>query len=711
MKLPPSFFFLFAFFACRILSAQSDTNYIFLSSNLPDSIKYQKFESRIRAITQSNPPYGMKYARFALESFKKTDNKPGIAQANLSIAGAFFYTGQPDSMIPYATKALKIFTEEKMNAKISSAYKNIGLGYEMKAEYQKAAENYFQSLDYAQKSKDAFSIANASASVCNVLVAQKKYEEALKYNSIALHLFPSLNFPAGLAGAYGTRGILYFYIGKEKGNDKYYDSALVMQDSSFAIASRNGIESQRLMSYINKSVVYSQRKEYQKSIEVNQLVYDEAKKGDNPYALALSAVNLGIGYNELKNYPLALIYLKESIPLATQYGFRDLRKEGYSAISETYHNLGDEKTSREYLLSFIALKDSILNEETQKSMNELQVLYESEKKDKEILQKDYDLDKASFRTNILIGCSAGILLFAFFIFRGYRSKQKANILIAAQKAEVEKQKDIIEEKNKGIMDSINYAQRLQKAILVPSEEFSEYFPESLLVYRPKDVVAGDFYFLEKTDTHVFVAAADCTGHGVPGALVSVVCSNALARCVKEFKLTDPAAILEKTKDLVIETFEKSGKDIKDGMDISLLSVEFGVGSSEKSINTPNSQLRTLNCMWAGANNPLWYLQDGVLKEIQANKQPIGKVDDPVPFISHSVTLKKGDSVFLFSDGYPDQFGGPKGKKFKYKQLKDLLLSVHDLPMKVQKEKLETTFDNWKGKLEQVDDVCIIGIRF
>ena len=695
------FIFLFlGFFICGIASAQTDTNYVFFNSSLPDSVKYKKFESRTRSITQSDPAYGMKYARFALAEFSKSGYRPGIAQAYLSIAGAFFYTGQADSMLPNATKALKLFLEENNNAKISSSYKNIGLGYEMKGEYEKAAQNYFPSLEYAQKSKDPFSIANASASVCNVLLEQKKYSEALKYNSISIGLFPSLNFPAGLAGAYGTRGILYFYIGKEKGIDKYYDSALVMQDSSFAIASKNGIESQKLMSYINKSVVYSQRKEYQKSIEVNQVVYDEAKKGDNAYALALASLNLGIGYNELKNYPLALTYLEESIPLTAQYGFRDLRKEGYSAISETYHNLGDEKSSRDYLLSFIALKDSILNEETQKSMNELQVMYESEKKDKELLQKDYDLDKASFRTNIFIGCSVVTLVFAFFIFRGYRAKQKANILIAAQKAEVEKQKDVIEEKNKGILDSINYAQRLQKAILVPAGEFSKHFSETLLFYRPKDIVAGDFYFLEITGTHLFVAAADCTGHGVPGALVSVVCSNALTRSVKEFRLTDPAAILEKTNELVIETFEKSGKDIKDGMDISLVSWE-----------NPFEKTGDVRLKWAGANNPLWYLQNGSLQEIHGTKQSIGKQDDPMPFASHSVTLKKGDSVFLITDGYPDQFGGPKGKKFKYKQLKDLLVSVHDQPMEIQKIKLAQTFDSWKGNLEQVDDVCVIGLRF
>ena len=698
-KTSPALFLFLLFLFCGSLSAQNDTNYVFFNSTLPDSVKYQKFEKRIRTIVQQDPAYGAKYAHFALDYFTKNNYQPGIAQSYLSIAGSFFYTGKVDSMILYAGKSLKLFTEQKNHMKISSAYKNIGLGYEMKAEYEKAAQNYFQSMEFAQKSNDPLSVANACASITNVLIAQKKYAEALKYNTRALELFPSLNFPAGLAGAYGTRGILYFYLGRSGLSKNYYDSALVMQDSSFAIASRNNIQTQRLMSYINKGIVYSQREEYQKAIDVNQYVYDEAKKDQNVYALSLAAVNLGIGYNALKNYPVALSFLQEGIPFAEKYGFRDLRKEGYYAISETHHNLSDEKSSREYLLSFIALKDSILNEETQNSMNELQVLYESEKKDKELLQKDFDINKKSAQRNIFIGGFGIMVAFAFFIFRGYRSKQKANILIAAQKEEVEKQKDIIEEKNIGIMDSINYAQRLQKAILVTTDEISGYFPENLLMYRPKDIVAGDFYFLEATDTHLFIAAADCTGHGVPGALVSVVCSNALTRSVKEFRLTDPAEILEKTKEIVIQTFEKSGQDIKDGMDISLLCWE-----NRHSKEDPKLK-------WAGANNPLWYLQDGKLHEIAADKQPIGKQDNPLPFTSRNIELKKGDSVFLFTDGFPDQFGGPKGKKFKYKQLKDLLISIHDQPMHTQNKTLERVFDDWKGNLEQVDDVCIIGIRF
>lgn len=212
---------------------------------------------------------------------------------------------------------------------------------------------------------------------------------------------------------------------------------------------------------------------------------------------------------------------------------------------------------------------------------------------------------------------------------------------------------------------------------------------------PKDIVAGDFYFFETTPTHLFYAAADCTGHGVPGAMVSIVCSNALTRCVKEFDLTDPGKILDKTRELILDTFKKSGQDVKDGMDISMITIEKNSGK----------------ITWAGANNPLWYLHNNAIHEIKPDKQPIGKTDDPKPFTTHVLPYKNDLMVYLFTDGYADQFGGEKGKKLKYANLQKLLLKIAHQPIKEQSLQLLESFKEWRGELEQVDDVCIIGVKF
>jgi serine phosphatase RsbU (regulator of sigma subunit) len=259
-----------------------------------------------------------------------------------------------------------------------------------------------------------------------------------------------------------------------------------------------------------------------------------------------------------------------------------------------------------------------------------------------------------------------------------------------------------------VLDSILYAKRLQQAIIPSEENIKKYLPESFVLYKPKDIVAGDFYWMEtvrstfnvqrstkENDDIILLAVADCTGHGVPGALVSVVCSNALNRSVFEFGLTDPAKILDKTRELVIATFEKSDKEVKDGMDISLCSLS----------------LSTLTLTWSGANNPLWVVSSkGELTEIKADKQPIGKYAVEVPFTSHTLKLEKDDRIFMFTDGFADQFGGPKGKKFKYKQLQKILTDSVDSSIDQQKEILNKKFQDWKGDLEQVDDVCVIGIQ-
>ncbi|MCE3280627.1 MAG: protein serine/threonine phosphatase [Bacteroidetes bacterium] len=255
-------------------------------------------------------------------------------------------------------------------------------------------------------------------------------------------------------------------------------------------------------------------------------------------------------------------------------------------------------------------------------------------------------------------------------------------------------KEKMELKNKEITDSINYAKRIQAAILPTDSVFRTHLPDSFVLYKPKDIVAGDFYWLEKKNDLVIFAAADCTGHGVPGAMVSVICNNALNRSVREFDLTDPAKILDKTREIIISEFEKSDDEVKDGMDISLCCY-----------NPETKQL-----VWAGANNPLWIINEKGLTEYKANKQPIGKFYDPKPYTSHTLQLKKNDLIFIFTDGYQDQFGGPKGKKFKASSLKNLILSLRDKQTAEQKVIIDNTFESWKGNLEQIDDVCIIGVK-
>lgn len=255
--------------------------------------------------------------------------------------------------------------------------------------------------------------------------------------------------------------------------------------------------------------------------------------------------------------------------------------------------------------------------------------------------------------------------------------------------------DIIEEKNIEIIQSINYALRIQKAILPSMELFKSKLPNSFILYLPKDIVAGDFYWMETIDEQVLFAACDCTGHGVPGAIVSVVCHNALNRAVREFGLKQPAEILDKTKEIVVDYFSKSEEDIKDGMDISLCSY--------------NQKTKTLQ--WAGANNGLWILKNDELIETKADKQPIGKIEDSKPFTNHTFKLSSNDIIYLYTDGYADQFGGEiKQKKLTRKRFKDLILSIQNQPFIEQGILLEDFITNYRKEVEQVDDILVMGVQ-
>ena len=283
-----------------------------------------------------------------------------------------------------------------------------------------------------------------------------------------------------------------------------------------------------------------------------------------------------------------------------------------------------------------------------------------------------------------------LTLFAKMLERSQKSKQE---LLEKNKI-ITEQKEIVEEKQREITDSIEYALRIQTAILPPQKIVKQYLENSFILYKPKDIVAGDFYWMESVDDLVLFAACDCTGHGVPGAMVSVVCNNALNRAVREFGLTQPAAMLDKTAEIIIENFSKSEEEIKDGMDISLCAYN----------------IKTKTLQWAGANNPLWILQNGEIIETKADKQPIGMNENSKPFTNHTFNLNSTDKIYLFTDGFADQFGGDTGdRKLTRKRFKELLLSIQNKSMSEQCIELDNFIEDYRKQVEQIDDILVMGV--
>jgi serine phosphatase RsbU (regulator of sigma subunit) len=273
-------------------------------------------------------------------------------------------------------------------------------------------------------------------------------------------------------------------------------------------------------------------------------------------------------------------------------------------------------------------------------------------------------------------------------------------MVEERTSQLNEEKKHVETKNREILDSIEYAKRIQATILPSARVVKEHLQDSFILYLPKDIVAGDFYWIEalKESNIIYFAVCDSTGHGVPGAMVSVVCHNALNKALIEFGNRTPASILDKTADLVIENFSKNSEgkeEIQDGMDASICALNF----------------KTRELIWAGANCPLIIMRNGgILEEIKPDKQPIGQNDRRNPFTNHFFQLNKGDVIYLITDGFADQFGGANDKKFQRKQLRELFVKIHELPMLEQRSTLFKTFIQWKGKNVQVDDITIIGVK-
>lgn len=379
---------------------------------------------------------------------------------------------------------------------------------------------------------------------------------------------------------------------------------------------------------------------------------------------------------------------------------------------EVSEKIGKYKEALEYNKLAQALKDSLNNESLKKESYKKELDFDySKKKAIDSLQvvANEKITEAKFKQEktqryALYGGLIVLIGVAIFIFNRLQITRKQNLIIENQKMEVElkneeitHQKELVEEKQKEIIDSINYAKRIQQAVLTGDDVWNKVSKEHFILFKPKDIVSGDFYWAYNTPNNRSVfALADCTGHGVPGGFMSMLGNSFLNEIVVENKIFKADEILNKLRSKIIKALEqKGGTQQKDGMDISLC--------------VWNKLDNTLE--FAGANNPLWLLRGSELQEYKADKMPIGTyLENEVPFSSTNIQLQKGDIIFLSTDGYADQFGGPKGKKYKYKPLIEGLIRNSNLPMEEQKIALDNTFNQWKHHHDQVDDVSVIGVK-
>jgi len=603
-----------------------------------------------------------------------------------------------DSALIYYKKSLKIYEEIGDVVGIADLTNNIGTIFDGKNELKEALGYYLKSFKMREERKDSVKMRGSIVNIGRVYAKQENYDEALRWFFRALKINEKLlakdpdnfDYLNGQSIIASHLGMIFDALGQ-------YDKSLAYYSQFKNVAEEIQDTVGLAVAYNNIGSLYQKKKNYKEALDYYQKGYYLAQKTDNKEKKCLIKINIAQIKLVLGDTLSAEKELKEGLKIAEKISEKSQITRALSELANLYFAKGRCIEAFRYLQRYADLRDSLLGEESQRQIAEMSVKYETEKKDKEIslLNKDKELQAEKIQSEkrkrnffiLLVGlASIAILL----IWRFYKKERKAKVMIENQKKE-------IEIKNKEITDSINYAKRIQEAMLLPIDKLSEKFPESFILYLPKDIVSGDFYWFKLEENSVLIAAADCTGHGVPGAFVSMLGLKTLEEIAEKEK--NPREILSHlNRAIKASLHQKDDESTRDGMDIALVKIE----EKEKLILT-----------YAGANRPLWLLRDKEFQEFKPTKLAIGGfTPENQVYESREMELKKGDAIYLFSDGYADQIGGPQRKRLMKKSFQELILKNSDLPMREQAKNLKGFFENWSknSDIGQVDDVLLIGIK-
>jgi serine phosphatase RsbU (regulator of sigma subunit) len=602
----------------------------------------------------SNFPGAIQQHQKALALYESIGEKTGQAKALGNMANNEYHLGDYSAAAGHALKSLRLYEEVHYPSGIYGMSLALGNIFLQQKNFDGARQEYRRALDVSRASftKDQLYEARALANLGNVFSMKQEYDSAA-----------------------------FYYVHA----DTVFERQMPRSSYEVAVCSNN------LGSVRQAQKLFSEADFlYRRSLRLRRIMGDSA-------GVASVYDNLGGLANDQGKTDSSLYYYRSALQLAYINQSKSQRLTCYEGLAETFANpkLARFDSAYYYLDRARTLADTVNGEESVNVVNQLKARYDAEKQQHaiDLLESQRLTDKANSARNVAllsIGILALLAITGVMVYR-YRVKQRAADTLERKNLEITLQK-------KEITDSINYAKRIQESILPPDHTVRKLLPTSFIFYEPKDIVSGDFYWIEELDGKIIFAAVDCTGHGVPGALMSVVGFNLLNQAVNERHLTKPSDILQHLDYGVNKLLRQSDADntVKDGMDLALCTLD----------------LNTRIIQYAGVFNPLYIIHKGELREIKADKFPIGlnvdgKVDD---YTNHTIQLEAGDMIYIFSDGYADQFGGPTGKKYKYNQLRQFLLSVHMHSPEEQRRLISEQFHSWKGRYEQIDDVLVIGVK-
>ncbi len=686
------------------------------------------------------------YYNKSLKISTELDNKGRISTTLYNIGIVYYNQGDIPKALEYYNKSLKIDEELGDKSGISFSLNTIGVIYYNQGDIPRSLEYFNRSLRILEELGDKKGISNALINFGMLYSEQDDVPKALEYYNKSLKILEEIGDKSGISLTLNNIGIVYSDQASEAmlrndniANDSLLKKALEYNNRSLKIREEIGDKSGVSASLNSMGLIYSNKGDYSEALEYFSRSLKINEELGEKSGISASLNNLGKIYLRNNETQKALACALREYNITKETGYVQDIKDAAKLLDEIYSKLGNYKLSRQYYGEYIAMRDSISKEDNQKLVQQKYFQYQYEKqatadsiansKAMEIKNIELGRQKAeSKKQKIVIGfVVSGLILLAIIavlIFRSLRitRKQKGiieeqkqmvdeknfmlnqqNEEISTQRDEIEAQRDLvisqkeqIELIHNEVSQSIDYATRLQAAILPNLDLIKDVISDHFVIYKPKDKVSGDFYWWAEVEGHLIIAVSDCTGHGVPGAFMSMLGISFLREIVVKEYMTNPGIILKRLRKEIIHVLKQKGTmgEQKDGMDMALISIN----------------KETLELQFAGANNPLYFLRNDELIEIKGDKMPIAIHLLMDPFKVNDLQLEKGDSLYLFTDGFADQFGGPKSRKFMYKQFKEILLQNNQKPMSGQKEILENAFDKWRGKGEQIDDVTVIGIR-
>ncbi|MGZ4156008.1 MAG: tetratricopeptide repeat protein [Bacteroidia bacterium] len=583
-----------------------------------------------------------------------------------------------------AKQALSLSQKLNDKNKTGQSLNYLGDLYWYSGDYASASDFYFKALKIYEDMNDLEGIAECYRNIGWIYQGQNLFDKTIEYYKKSLDINLKLHKMDAITANYDDLSIVY----KMAGN---YSEALIYCNKTIELSKKSGVIRNMATGYGNLAALYTAMGNYSLAIE-NYLTANSYKDSiQDSYNTAEGYNGMATCYYKLENYKKSIEYAAKALYIAKKYDYKTTETASYKLLASAYSAKKDFSNAYNYLSLFTALQDSTYNEKNSRQINEMSAKYESEKKELTInsLEKDKAKDE-QFKIYMIVFCFV-IAVFMLFLFRGFLQNKKPNNSLSLAYKE-------IEVKNKDINDSINYAKQIQRARLSNPSIILNHIPEAFGLYKPKDVVSGDFYwFAEHENGKLMLVAGDCTGHGIPGAFMSLIGIDELNHAALEKRLDNASEILSSVNKGVKKALRQNEQNSmsRDGMDLALCIFD----------------LKNNTLEYAAANRPFYYIRDNQLNEITPTKAAIGGLTpNDQEFKNHIIEMKKGDMIYVFTDGFADQFGGPEGKKFMTKRFKELLLSIHLKPIPEQETLLEKALNDWKKGISQVDDILVLGVR-